>query len=536
MTYQCVAVAALLASQALAAEEWQTLYDRGFKLPGVRAWTSKLTQSKLTPDGLHIADTSKQKGSGRFYYLPWHAAQEAGAAVEARLRSVSCSTPWGMTLLVADGVHEEGITFYPDRVVFAWSKLSAQYDCADGFHTYLVRVKGADIMLYADGQLLVDGRGKFTAPATNARNQVGFGAGSSDATGEAVWEFVRFLGPKLEVPLVETPNVPGLQVEVGQTQVILPNKHYVSMFKFADRDIVVGGRRSSDGGETWRNSTSFHVGAYQFPDGEIVQLGFKTARTERDGVFRVPLWRSKDNGKTTQSKQVTMNVPEATGGTGDDGKPFEGPLCDHSIVGLRDGSLLAAMYGYFKTDTVLCEAFPKGWKLYKYRTFVMRSADRGKTWDYLATVAYDPKVGIESFCEADLLVLPSGEVLCFMRTGGSGGKFTPLHLSRSADDGKTWSKPEPIADRGVWPNTCLMDNGVIACTYGRPGNWLAFSLDHGRTWTGHFCFYAGATTSYNSVEEVAPDKLLVVYDRRGVNDDGESSHEVVGTYVTVKRK
>ena len=110
-----------------------------------------------------------------------------------------------------------------------------------------------------------------------------------------------------------------------------------------------------------------------------------------------------------------------------------------------------------------------------------------------------------------------------MRTGGSGGKFTPLYLSRSKDDGKTWSTPEPIADRGVWPNACRMKNGVLVCTYGRPGNWLMFSLDDGRTsWRGHFCFYDGATTSYNSVEEVEPDTLLVVYDGHRLDAEWKS--------------
>ena len=195
---------------------------------------------------------------------------------------------------------------------------------------------------------------------------------------------------------------------------------------------------------------------------------------------------------------------------------------------LRDGSLLAAMYGQFKTDRVPVPTMPGVWKCFKYRTFVVRSTDGGKTWEYLATVAYDPRVGLESFCEADLLTLPGGEILCFMRTGGSGGKHTPLYLSRSGDDGKSWSTPQPIADRGVWPNVCRMQSGVLAVTYGRPDNWLAFSRDDGKTWIGHFSFYQGPTTSYNSLAEVAPGKLLVVYDRAGLDANiaklGKSSY------------
>ena len=122
-----------------------------------------------------------------------------------------------------------------------------------------------------------------------------------------------------------------------------------------------------------------------------------------------------------------------------------------------------------------------------------------------------------------------------MLTGGSGGLHTPLYLSRSSDSGKTWGEPRPIADRGVWPNSCRMQNGVIVCTYGRPGNWLCFSLDDGRTWTGHFCFHDGPSTSYNSVEQIAPDTILVVYDRQKLDKNGNMAQAEVGTVFTVER-
>lgn len=334
---------------------------------------------------------------------------------------------------------------------------------------------------------------------------------------------------------VEVSKVPGMEIELGSTEVIVPGRQYVSMFKLSIGDLIVGNQRSSDGGKIWQPAAvGFGRNSCQLPDGEILSLGFQTAPADRPGVFKVSMIVSRDQAKTKAVETALLNIPEGTGGTDDCGKPFPGPVCDHAIVALRDGSLLAAMYGYFKTDTVLCPTFAK-WKLYKYRTFVIRSTDRGRTWDYLATVAYDPTVGLESFCEPDLLVLPGGDVLCFMRTGGSGGKYTPLYLSRSTDDGRSWSKPLPIADRGVWPTACRMHSGVLVCTYGRPDNWLAFSLDEGKTWVGHFCFYRGPTTSYNSVAEVAPDTLLVVYDRRGNASDGKPQPETVGLRVTVKR-
>ena len=516
---------------------WRPLYEDGKWDPDMTTWIGDGTQSRRTPEGLLIADNSAEKGSGRFYTLNWGADPTSGAALEARVKVVSCSEAWGVSMMVTDGIHEESLTLFPDRLELVDAKLSVAFDAAAQFHTYRMEIKGTDLRLFVDGELLVDASGKFTTPARcdPPRNQCAFGSGSSAAKGEAVWQWVRYQSDKPEKEALRMPDIPGLEVTIGETIEIIPGARYTSLFKFRDGRLSVGGKLSTDAGKTWTPGPGAHVGAFEFADGEVISPGFNTKRLG-EGVFGVPLSRSKDGGKTFTAETARLKIPEGTGGTGDDGKRYEGPCVDHSIVQLRDGSLLMAMYGYFESDTVLCPAFPPEWKLYKYRTWVVRSTDRGKTWDYWTTVAYDPQVGCESFCEADLLTLPDGDILCFMRTGGSPPKYvTPLYLSVSKDDGKTWGKPVEIADRGVWPNACRMKSGVLAVTYGRPDNWLAFSLDDGKTWTGHLCFYQGATTSYNSIEEVAPDTLLVVYDRRALNADGNDVSGVVGTYFTVVR-
>lgn len=528
-------LAALPGASADSTDGWRVFYENGFRPVEVNTWQSSRTRSEKTEEGLRIVDATTEKDSGRLYSMPWKVPAQ-GAEAQARVRCIACSAPWGVSLSVADGVHEEGVTLYPDRVELSNARVSVPFVTTDRFHTYRIRFGGTDIQVWADGQLLIDGKGKFTAPAYGARSQLSFGAGSSAATGEAIWQSVRYRGAKVtERSGFTAPKALGLAIQVGKTISILPNQTYTSLFKLADGSLVVGNRRSHDGGKHWTEGAAIHTGAYQFPDGEVVQLGFTTRGDARPGYFRSTLARFKNAAAVPVQEEALFRIPEATGGTGDNGEHFEGPCADHAIVPIHDGSLLAALYGYFKSDTVLCPTFPAEWKLYKYRTFVARSTDRGKTWQYLSTVAYDPSVGLESFCEPDLLRLPNGEILCFMRTGGSGGKYTPLYLSRSRDDGKHWSKPKPIADRGVWPNACRMHSGILACTYGRPGNWLCFSTDGGVKWQGHFCFYEGQTSSYNTVEEVAPDTLLVVYDRQNIGADGNAHGGMAGTYVTVKR-
>jgi hypothetical protein len=324
------------------------------------------------------------------------------------------------------------------------------------------------------------------------------------------------------------------------------------VFKLANGEIVVGGprcpeipgqpavnsasswRRSKNGGRTWHEAPAWpSYNAYQFPDGEIIQATIGSlVETDQKGVYNSVLYRSTDNGYTHKEEAVTViGIPELA----QENRPWSKKgacftVAGHGIGRLHDDSLLVSMTAKFKSDT-------------KLRSIIVRSIDRGKTWNYLSTVAFDltkgKEIRQEGFDEPDLLVLPSGDILCFMRTGGTHNKIgTPLYMSRSKDDGKTWGHADPIADRGVYPKACLMANGVIAVVYGRPGDWLMFSLDQGETWVGHFCLHKGSRPSdcesYDGIDEIAPDTLLVSYGRTDPNDRKQT--EILGTYITVKPK
>src|SRR5437764_119075 len=204
-----------------------------------------------------------------------------------------------------------------------------------------------------------------------------------------------------------------------------------------------------------------------------------------------------------------------------------GPLFWRSLLELPGGRLLATMCGYVEGDTVPITGLKPVSGLYKYRTLVGESTDQGASWSLVSTIAYDPRIGQESFCEPALARLPGGELLCIMRTGYTDD---PMYTCRSTDDGRTWSKPVSTGKRGVDPRLLMLRNGLIACAYGvkeyrgsRRERRIMFSGDGGRTWSHDTLVYAGYGGSYPDAVEVEPNRILYVYDADGFQEPGQHS-------------
>ena len=353
----------------------------------------------------------------------------------------------------------------------------------------------------------------------------------------------------------------GLEVSRGETQVIIPQEDaggicVGSIVRFSNGDLVVSTwnaqMRSTDRGKSWRKvGTLFSGYACILSDGETVQfvrrdgLACEAAppdeKSDKDGFRKSFGWllRSRDNGLTEERAQIAIGVPE---------KLTLSAMSHARIVELKDGSLLGIDYARWADDPIVPfetsvskEGIVYKRDLSKSRIFCFRSTDRGQTWIHLSMVAFDlsrnNRTTLGGFTEPDGVILPNGELLCFMRSVAGGG-IRSLRMSRSNDAGRTWSMPLPVADRGVMPVATVMENGVVAVIYGRPYNWLMFSADDGDTWAGHFQFYHGPKAwdawNYCAVEEVAPDTLLAVYGN--ADPDNSKLGEMLGTFFTVKRK
>jgi hypothetical protein len=244
--------------------------------------------------------------------------------------------------------------------------------------------------------------------------------------------------------------------------------------------------------------------------------------------------------------------------------------------------LLATFYGFKKGDKTPSTYMPT---MMKSRAMLARSGDRGLRWKFVATIAVGPDIGTEGFGEPVLARISqgpkSGRLICFMRTGRE------LRESFSDDDGATWSphhprvfagldvyrtelwadhfrkfkgtkgklldesNPEELRGAVVDPDLIELRSGILVAAFGlripqkacwahpeHPwnGNYLAFSLDHGETWSNVVRMTSGVlTTHYMAIEETPADnKIFVAYDQGGWSRG--MPRDVFGRYVQVTRK
>ncbi len=333
----------------------------------------------------------------------------------------------------------------------------------------------------------------------------------------------------------EMPAEDELKVTVGEPIVMAPAPGYTNQATLAvSRTGAVAAlyeclgpegtkvrvrRVSPDGGRTWGEEMPWPL-----PDSLAMSVGLReggvlamTGQATPDPKDeRAPRWSLfSDDFRRYESSVATVDLPNAVLNT--KWARFYPVFDKGKIVQLATGDLLATMYGNLEGDT-------------QYRTMIVRSTDRGRTWQYRATVAYDPNdpnpelsIGMGKYCEycgycePSLALLPDGQLLCMMRTQGAQHPpdYRPMYTSWSDDEGRTWTKPIPTQPylNNVWPTLAVLDNGVVACIYGRPGVHVVFSTDQGHTWTNRVTFTdrpEPETTGYADMVKVGPNKLLAI--------------------------
>ena len=220
-----------------------------------------------------------------------------------------------------------------------------------------------------------------------------------------------------------------LDLELGPVQTIYDGGVFPYMFLARNGTTVVHGVRgwkresvegmpftvrSTDGRKTWTEwKPPTEMGDGPIHEGSVVQLTSGTVllfnwyvQRTTDGRLLGKMWRSTNHWETlTGPEEIRLSLPQAaTDGFDDRGEPFSGIVFHRTVMELPSGDLVAGLYGRFKEDTFSTEYQPKQ---QKYRSFLMRSRDGGKSWSYVSTIAAGP-VEQEGYPEPVIVRLTQG--------------------------------------------------------------------------------------------------------------------------------
>ncbi len=169
---------------------WSIAWD-GSSEPGKR-WRrdrgSARTEAKVADGAMRIVDSGEDGGDYLYWRIPWGASAEDEVVIEARAKVVSGSS----YVIFCNGVGQERLGLWPDHIEL-WSQRALRYemDTTDAFHDYRIVLQGQDLLVYVDGELRIDARGKFAQRESAGRNELAFGAANSSMVGDAYWETVR---------------------------------------------------------------------------------------------------------------------------------------------------------------------------------------------------------------------------------------------------------------------------------------------------------------------------------------------------------
>lgn len=263
-----------------------------------------------------------------------------------------------------------------------------------------------------------------------------------------------------------------------------------------DGDVIMF--RSKDGGKTWSKKQIIadikglderEACGIQLKDGTLVWGIFFNNLYDDDGVYNrsvettladtnykqsgIPLAAgayiitSKDNGKTWSKPNFisTKNMPFTN---------LEGPT--DAPIEMPDGSIVMGLIGYS----------PRG-DVGNRSAVMIRSTDKGKTWQYLSTMANDPGGKLGGFMEPGITRTKTGRLISIMRNHGT---EQAMYATYSDDNGKTWAPVQKTDMIGHPADVIQLSDGRLMATYGiRPGIHTTpggvracFSNDNGTTW------------------------------------------------------
>ncbi len=182
-----------------------------------------------------------------------------------------------------------------------------------------------------------------------------------------------------------------------------------------------------------------------------------------------------------------------------------------------DGSLYMVVYNF--------QLNPDGSPDPRDRIIFFRSTNGARSFHQISAVPYTPDLALDPNAMSDLrrgimepafAFLDAKRMVCVMRTCHR--EQGPMYIMRSGDAGYTWTKPAVLHPYGVLPRLCLLKNGVLALSFGRPGVAMMFSGDGGDTWSEPMTIVPqkngdlhADSCGYTEMDAVSDDTLVLAY-------------------------
>ncbi len=228
--------------------------------------------------------------------------------------------------------------------------------------------------------------------------------------------------------------------------------------------------RSSDGGQTWPLDT---VQVLAEPEQGVEQISVSVVSGDlliSPCSYRPSgaVWvRRSTDGGDTWDEATSMGL-----------LPLSGAAVHAPMLELPDSTILSPHCGSVGKQHVQT---------------VIRSSDRGQTWGNGSIIAVDPS-GARVYHQTSLVRYSDGEILAAMHSmerpksaDGQEVAFPRLWLSRSRDDGYTWSRLEelPMPISGAAHHILRLRDDRLVCTWGNrfdPSIRVAMSDDRGCSW------------------------------------------------------
>jgi len=314
------------------------------------------------------------------------------------------------------------------------------------------------------------------------------------------------------------------------------NRFYLQFHIASDSALSYGKPRAwfytDDKGETWHECKN---GGLLLDNGDIIKPHQKEAIPENEtklpeviGTFygygfrrdyfdyrKVPdeytHWyiERTSPGKPMEVEEVSVELPNYTMNTSENVLPT--PYFHHIKKG-PDGTLWTFLYKHYLKHNGEISDYGASW--------FHKSTDNGKTWKYMSRVPYEFNIEKDpgadkryGFGEPDMCFINDKKAFALHRTTDGTG-IGPMYITWTEDGAKTWTKPEYFDDRGVWPQTISLKNGIILAGYGRTGLFIRPYFNG--TWEDRTAVvepseYQTDTCSYCALMPTGPDTAIVVY-------------------------